>query len=79
MNVDVSCKISAVITSFDSHLSYVKIMKAVNYLKHDNVLFIATNEDMTFPGSIPGVIVPGAGTISTPIRAITGREPIVCL
>lgn len=33
MDVDVSRKIFAVVCSFDSHISYVKIMKAVNYLK----------------------------------------------
>lgn len=78
MNVDISRKVSAVVASYDSHLSYVKVMKAVNYLKDENVLFIVTNEDLTFPGSVSGVIVPGAGTVSVPLRAITGREPIVC-
>ncbi|KAH7729247.1 4-nitrophenylphosphatase [Aphelenchoides avenae] len=56
---------------------YVKIMKAVNYLKDPSVKFIATNEDLTYPGSVPGVICPGAGTVSAPIKAVSGREPTV--
>lgn len=52
-------------------------MKAVNYLKDENVHFIATNEDLTYPGSDSNVIIPGAGTVSLPISAISGRKPIV--
>lgn len=51
MNVDVSRKVCAVIGSFDSHISYVKVMKAVNYLKDSEVDFFITNEDLTFPGT----------------------------
>ena len=29
-------------------------MKAVNYLKDPKIPFIATNEDLTFPGQVPG-------------------------
>lgn len=51
MNVDISRKVCAVMGSFDSHISYVKIMKAVNYLKDPEVEFFITNEDLTYPGS----------------------------
>jgi len=77
MDIDVSRKVSAVIGSFDPHISYIKIMKAINYLKDPNVHFIVTNEDITFPGNVPGVIVPGAGCVTTVLRAVSGREPIV--
>lgn len=77
MNVDISQPASAVVCSFDIHFNYVKIMKASNYLKDPNVDFIVTNEDYTFPGSIPGVVIPGSGITSAAIKAVTGREPIV--
>jgi len=52
-------------------------MKAINYLQDPNVHFIVTNEDITFPGNVPGVVVPGAGTMTTILRTVSGREPIV--
>lgn len=40
--------VGAVVVSFDGNFSYVKLCKAVNYLKDENVLFIATNSDRYF-------------------------------
>jgi len=77
MDIDTSRRVFAVVGSFDQHISYAKIMKAVNYLKDPKVHFIVSNEDMTFPGSVPGVIVPGAGTVSCVLKAISKRQPIV--
>lgn len=77
MNVDVSRKVFAVVTSFDAYFNYIKLMKASNYLKDPAVEFYATNEDITFPGSVPGVLVPGAGFTSTAVKAVSGREPTV--
>lgn len=76
MDVDISEKVFAVVTSFDAHFNYIKLMKAANYLKDSNVAFYATNEDLTFPGSIPGVVVPGAGWTSVAISAVSNRKPI---
>jgi ribonucleotide monophosphatase NagD (HAD superfamily) len=54
-DIDLSRKPFAVVSSFDPHINYVKIMKAVNYLKDTNVHFIVTNEDLTFPGPNPSI------------------------
>jgi phosphoglycolate phosphatase len=54
MTVDVSQPVFAVVASFDAYFNYIKLMKAANYLKDENVLFYATNQDATFPGSVPG-------------------------
>lgn len=68
MDIDTSRRVFAVVGSFDQHISYAKIMKAVNYLKDPKVQFVVSNEDLTFPGSVPGVIVPGAGTVSCVLK-----------
>lgn len=54
MDVDTSQKVFAVVASFDAYFNYIKLMKAVNYLKDESVAFYATNQDWTFPGSVPG-------------------------
>ena len=42
-------KINCVISAFDIHVNYLKIVKAATYLSRPNVLFIATNDDVTTP------------------------------
>lgn len=74
-DIDRSVIPRAVICSFDSHFSYPKIMKAANYLSHPEVEFLITNEDYTFPGPVPGVIVPGSGATSASVKAVSGRTP----
>ncbi|KAK6741541.1 hypothetical protein RB195_009417 [Necator americanus] len=67
----------AVVCSYDCHLSYPKIMKAATFLKRQEVEFLVTNEDYTFPCPNPDVVVPGAGAVSSTVRAVSGRTPIV--
>jgi phosphoglycolate phosphatase len=74
-NVDVSQKVCAVLCSFDSHLSYVKVMKAANYLHDPDVDFVVTNEDATFPGDNPNVVIPGSGIVSAAVKCASGRIP----
>ena len=76
-NVTLENNPRAVICSYDSHFSYPKLMKAANYLARPEVDFLVTNEDYTFPGPIPGIIIPGAGFVSASLRAVSGREPEV--
>lgn len=76
-NLDLSLMPKAVICSYDAHLSYPKIMKAANFLKRNGVEFFATNEDFTFPGPNPDLVIPGAGCTSAAVRAVSGRTPIV--
>lgn len=75
--MDLSRPVFAVVTSYDPHFNYVKLTKAVNYLRDPAVSFVVTNEDRTFPSSVPGLVVPGAGSTSLSVRAISGREPRV--
>lgn len=38
-------------------------MKAANYLRNPECMFVATNEDETCPGPKPEVIIPDAGML----------------
>uniref|UniRef100_A0A1I7XTX4 NIPSNAP domain-containing protein n=1 Tax=Heterorhabditis bacteriophora TaxID=37862 RepID=A0A1I7XTX4_HETBA len=76
-SVDLSIIPKAVICSYDSHFSYPKLMKAANFLNQQGVEFLVTNEDYTFPGPVPGIIIPGSGCTSACLRAVSGRDPIV--
>ncbi|KHJ91657.1 HAD hydrolase, family IIA [Oesophagostomum dentatum] len=76
-NFDTSLIPKAVVCSYDCHLSYPKIQKAATFLKHKEVEFLVTNEDYTFPGPNPNIVVPGAGAVSSTVRAVSGRIPTV--
>lgn len=67
--------VSVVLCGLDTNINYTKLSKAFRYL-HTNpeCLFIATNEDSTFPST--GGILPGAGSISAPLRYALGRDPV---
>uniref|UniRef100_A0A915B0X2 4-nitrophenylphosphatase n=1 Tax=Parascaris univalens TaxID=6257 RepID=A0A915B0X2_PARUN len=75
--IDVSRPVRAVVVSYDVHINYVKIMKAINYIEQPGVKFIATNEDATFPGPNPKVRIPGAGTNVMAVQYPAGKEPVV--
>ncbi|ULT94470.1 hypothetical protein L3Y34_003741 [Caenorhabditis briggsae] len=74
--VDVTSKVpKAVVVSFDSHFSYPKLMKAANFLSDPSVEFLVCNEDTTFPGPVPGMILPETGPWSAAIQNVSGRKP----
>ncbi|PIO77128.1 HAD hydrolase, family IIA [Teladorsagia circumcincta] len=63
-NTDMAVKreeVCAVVVGFDKHFNYKKMMKAANYLKNPNCLFLATNNDATFPCQNQDIVVPDAG------------------
>uniref|UniRef100_A0A7E4UZ49 HAD-IIA family hydrolase n=1 Tax=Panagrellus redivivus TaxID=6233 RepID=A0A7E4UZ49_PANRE len=76
-NIDFKTPVSAVVTSFDSHVSYAKIMRAANYLNNPEVDFVVTNEDATFPGDVPGVVIPGSGVVAAAVKTASSRVPKV--
>ncbi|KAK6741538.1 hypothetical protein RB195_009414 [Necator americanus] len=67
----------AVVCSYDCRLSYPKIMKAATFLKRQEVEFLVTDEDKTIPSPNPDYVIPGAGAVSSTVRAVSGRTPIV--
>ena len=59
----------------DTQINYTKLSKAFQYLtRNPGCHFIATNEDSTFPVSTG--LLPGAGSISAPLRFALGRDPV---
>ncbi|EFP03889.1 hypothetical protein CRE_28764 [Caenorhabditis remanei] len=74
--VDVTSRVpKAVVVSFDSCFSYPKLMKCANFLSDPSVEFLICNEDTTFPGPVPGMILPETGPWSAAIQNVSGRKP----
>jgi 4-nitrophenyl phosphatase len=68
--------VSAVVCGLDTRINYTKLSKAFQYLtRNPGCLFIATNEDSTYPTS-HGTL-PGAGAIWSPLRFALNRDPVV--
>ncbi|KAG6826105.1 hypothetical protein H0H92_001117 [Tricholoma furcatifolium] len=68
--------VAAVVCGLDTQINYTKLSKAFQYLhqKDSECLFVATNEDSTYP-SADGLL-PGAGAVSAPLRFALGRDPV---
>ncbi|KAJ2981833.1 hypothetical protein NUW54_g10821 [Trametes sanguinea] len=67
--------VGAVLCGLDTSINYTKLSKAFNYiLRNEGCAFLVTNEDSTYP-TAEGLL-PGAGSISAPLRYALGRDPI---
>lgn len=67
--------VAAVVCGLDTKINYTKLSKAFQYLtRNPGCLFIATNEDSTYPSSHG--LLPGAGAISAPLRYALGKDPV---
>lgn len=67
--------VGAVLCGLDTNINYTKISKAFQYLtRNPGCHFLATNEDSTYPSSHG--LLPGAGSISAPLRYALGRDPV---
>jgi 4-nitrophenyl phosphatase len=67
--------VAAVVCGLDRKINYTKLSKAFQYLtRNPGCQFLATNEDSTYPSA--GGLLPGAGSISAPLRYAIGRDPI---
>jgi len=68
-------EVGAVVCGLDTKINYTKLSKAFQFLtRNPGCHFIATNEDSTFPSSAG--LLPGAGSISAPLRYALGRDPV---
>ncbi|KLO09972.1 2-phosphoglycolate phosphatase [Schizopora paradoxa] len=65
--------VGAVLCGLDTSINYTKLSKAFIYLQNPSCLFLATNEDSTYPTA--GALLPGAGAISAPLRFALGKNP----
>ena len=74
--------VAAVLCGLDTSITYTKLSKAFIYLNQPAsqcpegkpVVFLATNEDPTYPAG--PALLPGAGSISAPLRFSLKRDPL---
>jgi len=67
--------VGAVLCGLDTAINYTKLSKAMQYLtRNPGCLFLATNEDPTYP--VSAGYLPGAGAVSAPLRYALRRDPI---
>jgi len=66
--------VGAVVCGLDTSINYTKYCKAYQYLRNNDCLFIATNEDSTYPAG--GGILPGGGSIMAPLVLALKRKPV---
>ncbi|KAF9224989.1 2-phosphoglycolate phosphatase [Gyrodon lividus] len=67
--------VAAVLCGLDVKINYTKLSKAFQYLtRNPGCQFLVTNDDSTYP-SADGLL-PGAGSISAPLRFALERDPI---
>ncbi|KAL1997832.1 hypothetical protein VTN02DRAFT_649 [Thermoascus thermophilus] len=66
-------EVGVVLVGLDFHINYLKLALALHYIRRGAV-FLATNIDTTLPSA--GTFFPGAGSISAPLTAMVGTEPV---
>ena len=67
----------AVVVSFDSNFNYFKLAYAAALVRYHpgKLLFLATNRDQASP-LMPGILVPGGGSIVASVEVGAGQTPI---
>ncbi|KAL3125017.1 hypothetical protein niasHT_000708 [Heterodera trifolii] len=70
-------RVGAVVVGYEKYFNYLKLMKASNYLRNEDCMFVATNEDETCPGPIPNMVIPDAGPLVAAVKTASGRDPQV--
>jgi len=74
--VKLEAGITGVLVGFDPCFSYVKLLRAVSHIRATGV-YIATNEDASFPTNGSDIIIPGTGSIVSAVTKAAGVEPVV--
>lgn len=70
--------VNCVMVGFDPHFSYMKMLKACNYIQRSpDCQFVVSDVDGTFPAK-KNLLLPGTGPMVSAIKTITGKEPTVC-
>lgn len=77
-NVVLDDGIGAVIVTFDNEICLKKLIKISTYARKvpDN-LFIATNNDATFPCETPELLIPGTGCFVSFVETAVARKAII--
>nr|XP_033819839.1 glycerol-3-phosphate phosphatase [Geotrypetes seraphini] len=65
--------VRAVVVGFDEHFSYMKLTKALGYLRDNACLFLATNADTRLPLE-GGAFIPGTGCLVKAVETAAHRQ-----
>ena len=74
-NITTDSEIGAVIVGFDIFVNYTKLARAHTFLSQNDVLFIATSPDSTYPTK--NLNLPGTGALVQSLVTSTKRVPII--
>lgn len=69
-------KVKCVVAGLDTHVNYHRLAMSLQYLQKEDVHFVGTNYDSTFPQK--GHILPGAGSMVESLAVSSGRRPAYC-
>ncbi|KAM4631777.1 glycerol-3-phosphate phosphatase [Discoglossus pictus] len=71
--VEIDPEVRAVVVGFDEHFNYMKLNRALQYLKNPDCLFIATNTDTRLPLE-GGRAIPGTGCLVRAVETAAHRQ-----
>ncbi|KPP72278.1 hypothetical protein Z043_108726 [Scleropages formosus] len=69
-------EVRAVLVGFDEHFSYMKLNKALQYLRNPDCLFVGTNTDTRLPLE-DGKAIPGTGCLLKAVETAAQRQAVV--
>ncbi|XP_041830015.1 glycerol-3-phosphate phosphatase [Melanotaenia boesemani] len=72
-SVPLDPEVKAVVVGFDEHFSYMKLNRALQYLIHQDCLFVGTNRDNRLPLE-GGKAVPGTGCLLQAVETAAQRQ-----
>ncbi|XP_069503447.1 glycerol-3-phosphate phosphatase [Ambystoma mexicanum] len=72
-NVSCDPEVRAVVVGFDEHFSYMKLTRALGYLRNPTCLFLATNTDTRLPLE-GGRAIPGTGCLVKAVETAAHRQ-----
>eukprot|EP00128_Syssomonas_multiformis_P009961 Colp12_sorted_trinity150504_noHs@11160 len=72
-HVTLDPEVGAVLIGFDLYFNYTKLAKAKLHLADPNCLFLATNDDSTYPAA-KGMILPGTGSMVAALERASHRK-----
>ncbi|RNA43845.1 Phosphoglycolate phosphatase [Brachionus plicatilis] len=75
--IELDPTIKCVSVGIDYEFTFQKMIYASSYLKRNDCIFVATNDDSSLPVPIPNIAIPDAGPILSSIEKTTGKKALV--
>ena len=74
-----SLQVKCVLVGFDPDISYMKLIRAASYLKKPDCIYLATNEDSSFPSTNPNISIPGMSQIFFKVKPCALLLQVQCV